>query len=68
MIRAGTCSLCSCALESPDGGPERVRARSAAIRRQPGGHHHGRPWIVVPDGPPEELRAWHDFAPNFLRP
>lgn len=68
MIRVGQCSVCSCALESPTGGPEGLRARSRAIRSQPGGHHHRGPWHVVPDGPAGELRAWHDLAPGFLRP
>jgi hypothetical protein len=68
MIRAGTCSMCGIALESPDGGPEGTRARSRAVRAQPGGHHHARPWRCVPDGVEEGSRAWHDFAPNFLRP
>lgn len=67
MIRVGECSLCGCALESPTGALEGVRARSAAIRRQPGGHHHAKPWRVLLDQP-EESRAWHDLAPRFLRP
>jgi len=68
MIRAGECSRCGCALESPSGGPEGLRARSRAIRRQPGGHHHREPWHLVRDPPAEASRAWHDLAPGFLRP
>lgn len=66
MIRVGICSLCSCALESPDGTLNNVRARSRAIRRQPGGHYHKEDWHVIPDQEPD-YRYWHDFVPNFVR-
>lgn len=67
MIRLGICSLCSCALESPDGSLENVRARSKAIRQQPRGHWHKKPWHVIKDEQEQDYRYWHDFVPNFVR-
>lgn len=66
MIRIGVCSLCSCALESPDGTLDNVRARSVKIRQQPRGHWHKKPWHVMRDEP-SDYRYWHDFVPKYVR-
>lgn len=61
-IRCGSCSVCKCAMESPDGEPnaEKARPRSRKLRRT--GHHHRKDWRVIPDGPESEARDWHDVA------
>lgn len=60
-IRCGSCSVCRCALESPDGKPSAdARPRSRKLRRI--GHRHSRPWGVVSDGDDGEVRDWHDLT------